>query len=394
MTDPESPDGAAPGVQGGESPGSPAIPDVSGAPKILAPPVPILTPPIADATPSNPAVGSTRRLLGASFDLLGRASDDMRRASFYIGGLVLMTIGPVAMSAWALEVATVHHTEAQLDRLARTGPYAWFGSLVYVALAGLVVAAVESRVMAAALLGGRLAGRPITVRQALARSRMSFWRAVVGSILLAVPVGLAQGVLGAIAIAVLGPQTDVSVIIIALIAAVIGAPLAYILTGVVLGDVDPFEAARRSVRVFRARKVAAVLVAIFESVAVVLVLLGLSAGLDLVLRLFDALGVGVESGPAGLAFVSIGLLVVVFAFGTLVYTAIAISITPQVVMFVGLTEATIGLDHVRPGGDHDPAVRRPGERRFRWFTRPVLLASAYGVVGMAVFVGSLLDTGA
>ncbi len=35
-------------------------------------------------------------------------------------------------------------------------------------------------------------------------------------------------------------------------------------------------------------------------------------------------------------------------------------------MFVGLTHATIGLDHVRPGGDHAPDRPRAG-RPFRLF---------------------------
>ena len=63
----------------------------------------------------------------------------------------------------------------------------------------------------------------------------------------------------------------------------------------------------------------------------------------------------------------------VFAAGTLVFTVTALSIAPQVVMFVALTHATFGLDHVRPGGDRDPTIRTPGQGRFRRFTRPMLL---------------------
>ena len=73
-------------------------------------------------------------------------------------------------------------------------------------------------------------------------------------------------------------------------AALVGAPFAYVLTGIVLGDVEPVESIRRSFRVFRARKGAAVLVALFESLAQLLILLGVSAGLDLVLRVFAGLG--------------------------------------------------------------------------------------------------------
>ena len=97
----------------------------------------------------------------------------------------------------------------------------------------------------------------------------------------------------------LGKQTDVSLVSSTLAAALVGAPLAYVLSGIVLGDVDPFEATRRSFRVFRARKLAAALVAIFETAAVLLVVLGLSAGLDIAVRMFDALGLGTTPGRPG-----------------------------------------------------------------------------------------------
>jgi len=56
--------------------------------------------------PPAPAVQSTRRLLGASFDLLSRSTADMRRASFYIGAIVLGTVGPFALAILAFDVAS------------------------------------------------------------------------------------------------------------------------------------------------------------------------------------------------------------------------------------------------------------------------------------------------
>ena len=219
--------------------------------------------------------------------------------------------------------------------------------------------------MAAAILGGHLGGRPIVLNAAVARSRMVFWRVIVASILAGIPVLMAQTVISAVFVAALGSETDVSLVTSALVAAFVGAPFAYMLSGVVLGDVDAIEAMRRSFRVFRARKAAAALVAVFETTAILLVFLGLGAGLDIALRVFDALGLGTDSGPAGLVLITIGIVGGVFAFGTLIYTAFSISLAPQVVMFVGLTRATFGLDHVVPGGDRDPAIRRLDQRRFR-----------------------------
>ncbi len=265
------------------------------------------------------------------------------------------------------------------------------GSLISLAFfIGLLVAAIESRAMAAAILGGHMAGRPITVRQALARSRKTFWYVLAASLIVGIPVSIAQAVLGGVFTALLGEQTDVSLVTSALVAALVGAPLAYLLTGIVLGDVDPGEATRRSFRVFRARKPAAALIAIFETTAVLLVVLGLSAGLDLALRVFDGLGLSLDSGPAGLILIALGLIVGVFALGTLIYTALAISIAPQVVMFVGLTHATFGLDHVRPGGDRDPdQPGRPGLRPFHWLTWPMRIVFGFGVLGLIAVLAIL-----
>jgi hypothetical protein len=344
-----------------------------------------------DAGSPVPQVETTRRLIGASFDLLNRSSDEMRRASFYIGIVVLGTVGPVAIASWALEVVSLHKTNAQLRSTLDAGADAWLGVLGSIALAGLLVAAIESRTMASAILGGRLVGRPISVRGSLARSRMSFWRVVIGTFIVAIPVAVAQFALSAVFQATLGQQTDVSIVSTTLAAALAGSPFAYLLSGIVLGDVDPFEAARRSFRVFRARKMAAAVVAVFETAATLLVLVGLLAGLDIAVRIFGALGLGTNSGPVGLTLMTIGIMAGVFALGTLIYTAYAIAVAPQIVMFVGLTRATFGLDHVRPGGDRDPTTVRPGRRRFRWLTIGMLIAFAGGVIGLGAFLVILAD---
>lgn len=350
----------------------------------LAPEAPPFAPP-----PPSPSVATTRKLLGASFDLLARSSDDMRRASFYVGIVVLGTVGPFALASWMAEVIGIHRTRAQMEAQLGGAGDVWFGLLAVLAGIGLAVAFVESRTMAVSLLGGHQAKRPITVREALARSRMVFWRAIVASFIVAFPLLIAEGLLNDAMTSILGTQTDVSLVSATLIVAVVGAPFAYLLSGIVLGDVDPFEATNRSFRVFRARKTAAALVAVFESIAALLVVFGLFAGLDIALRVFDAMGLGADSGPAGLTLVTIGIVAGVFALGTLIYTALAISLAPQVVMFVGLTHATMGLDHVRPGGDRDPGTAQGGRPPFRWLTRPVLLGILLGVIGLVALLASL-----
>ena len=307
----------------------------------------------------------------------------MRRASFYIGAIVLGTIGPFALASLALEVVSVQRTNAEYDALlVRASAHGSGCSACWPCSACWSPPSRAGRWRRPSSAASTRVGRSACA-QALARSRMVFWRVIVASIIVSIPVTIAQQLVNGVLEGALGGRRRSRWSSSTLVAAIVGAPFAYVLAGVVLGDVDPFEATRRSFRVFRARKLAAALVAVFETVAVLLVALGLGAGLDIALRVFDALGLGADSGPAGLALITLGVVVGVFALGTLIYTALAISLAPQVVMFVGLTRATIGLDHVRPGGDRDPAAPPIRHRPFRWLTIPMRLGMILGVVGIA-----------
>ena len=232
--------------------------------------------------------------------------------------------------------------------------------------------------------------RPVSTRRALARSRRMFWSAILASFLAGIPVFFVQGVVSEFFAPTFGEAVEASVITSTLVTALIGGPFAYVLAGVVLGDVNPFEALRRSFWVFRARKMAAAIVVVFETITALLVLFGISAGLDIVLRLFGSLGFGPESSVIGLAATTIGVVAVTFAFGTLIFTVTAITVAPQVVMFLGLTHATHGLDRVRPGGPEDPDIRLPGRPRFRWLTRSMLFGFMLGAAGLALTVSTIV----
>ena len=106
-----------------------------------------------------------------------------------------------------------------------------------VASIGFFVIGVESQIIAAAILGGRALGRPMTLREALHRSRQVFWRVVGASLL----VGFLLVVPNLVLNAVLGPRSTrrprprrSSP---RRIGALLAAPFAYIVTGIVLGDV-------------------------------------------------------------------------------------------------------------------------------------------------------------
>jgi hypothetical protein len=355
---------------------------------VVAPPPPAPGPDISLPRPDIPLV-PTSRLLAASFELLSRSGTDMRRASFYIGLIVLGTVGPLALASWGLLVIDMERGFTDFGEGFGANGNALLAGLGLLAFIGLIVATVESRTLAMTVLGGRMIERPVSTRRALARSRRMFWSAILATFFASIPVVFVQGVVSS----VVAPSPEAleasSVITSTIVTALIGGPFAYVLAGVVLGDVDPFEALRRSFRVFRARKLAAAVVVVFETITAILVLFGIGAGLDLVLRLFDGLGLGPDAGPIGLAATTIGVVAVTFAFGTLLFTVMAITMAPQVVMFLGLTHATNGLDRVRAGGPDDPDIRRPGRPRFRWMTRSMLLGFALGAVGLALTLATV-----
>lgn len=317
----------------------------------------------------------------------------MRRASFYIGLIVLGTVGPFALATWGLLVIDMEQTvsvfESGFDQGFGSATELWYVGLMFLALIGAIVASVESRMLAMTVLAGRMVDRPVSTRRALARSRQVFWYAIIASFIAAIPVGIVQAVVSGLVATTPDTIEATSVITSTVVTALIGGPFAYVLAGVVLGGVDPFEALRRSFRVFRARKLAAAIIVVFETITALLVLFGLEAGLDLVLRLFEGLGLGPEAGPIGLAATTIAVVIVTFAFGTLLFTVSAITVAPQVVMFLGLTRATFGLDRVRAGAADDPDILRPGRRRFRWLTRSMLFGFALGAFGLALTLATV-----
>ena len=364
-----------------------------------ATPRPATPPPAPVADGSAIPLVPTRRLLTVAFDLLVRSGEDMRRASFYIGAIVLGTVGPLVLGVLILgseglfapafdPFADGAATEEALGSAALGA--ALLSLLTIVAFIGLMAAVIEGRNLGIMVLGGTMAGQPVTTRQALARSRAVFWPSVGAALLIGLPVGLAQAVASGVLDALFVETAEVGVVVTTLVAALVGAPFAYTLAGVVLGDVGPIEAVRRSFRVFGARRLAAFVVVLFESIAFLLVVLGLSAGLDIVIRVFEVLGLGPDSGPAGFLLTALVIVAIVFASGTLLFTVYALTVAPQVVMFLSLTHATIGLDRVRPGGRDDPDRPRPSNGPFRWFTRPMLLGWIVAALGLAGIVAIAL----
>ena len=324
------------------------------------------------SSPVPPVLGA-RQVVGASLDLILRSGDAMRQASFYIGAIALALIGPLALAVWGLVVVDPGTT---LDPVSATALEGWFNLLLVMALGGLLVAIVEAQGVAIAVLGGAYAGRPLDVREAVQRSRMVFWSLVIALVIVSLPAALVR--------LAIGEATERQVVLGLLAGIAVQYPFVYAPAGIVLGGAGALEALRRSVRIVGARKVAALVVAVLPAAFGLLIGLGISAGIDLVIRAVDAVGLSRDSGSAGQAILTALILVLVFALGTLILTASAIISAPQVVMFIGLTRAAAGLDAVRHGGSH--ALATPGRRRFRWLPLPMRLATGIGVIGVAALL--------
>ena len=342
------------------------------APTPVAPVEPVPVPPVVSA----------RQLIASSFELLLRLGDPLRRASFYIGIIVLGLIGPFVLATWGLLVAN-----PSLDVFNPVGDPAapaaagWMVLLLGLLGAGALIAGIESPGVAIALLGGAQAGHPIGIRAAVQRTRMCFWSLVVASLCVSIPITIVQSIIG--------QSTQAGFVTGLVVGTLIQWPFVYAQAGIVLGGVGPIEALKRSIGIVRVRKVAALILAILPSVYGLILLLGLSAGVDVAVRAMEALGLGTDSGPAGIALVTVLIVMIVFAIGTLLFTVNAIIYAPQVVMFVGLTRATMGLDRVRPGGDNDPDHHGPERPKFRWLTRPMLLGFALGALALAGFLSTV-----
>jgi hypothetical protein len=316
-----------------------------------------------------------RSVLGASLDLLTRSAAELRRASLYVGVLILGTVGPLVLLLWGAAASDYDFRRA----FARdSGLPGWVSAGEFLAVLGIVMASIESRAVGSALLAARLDERPLSLKDAIRRSRMVFWRLVGVSIVVNLPLFILQALLDARLAELFSGRIDISDLTATLIVAVIGTPLAYATTSVVLGDVGPIEAARRSILLFRARKRSAVVVSLLAVIAQLLTAGGLLTGLDIVVRVIDTLKLDPTSGSVSIALITVILVAITFAGGSLLFTVNAIALAPQVVMFAALTHVAPGLDAVRT--EPIPAPWSDGERPFRWFTLPLLGGFVLGAI--------------
>jgi hypothetical protein len=364
------------------------------------PPPASTQPPVPEPPPAPSPFAALRTVpgsvLASSFDLLTGASGDVRRGSFYIGLIVLGTLGPFALLSWGIEVVSEGRSVREITHALSGAPGVCLEVSILLAFGGVVVAFVESRGVATALLGARLEGRPLELRDAVRRSRAVFWQVLVGIAIINIPVVVAQELLATWLAGVFHGASEITALTPAIVLAILASPFAYVLSGIVLGNVGPVESAKRSTRLFSARRRSAIVVSLFALGAQYLTLFGASAALDLITRVFESLRLGPGSGDLGIAGITVVIVAGVFAVGSLLFTVAAIAAAPQVVMFLALTHATPGLALARMEATSEavtqPAVGWGTTRRvhtFRWLTLPMRVGIALGLLVVVAGLVSL-----
>ncbi len=328
-------------------PPAPEHPRPGWLPAHRAPMAPPRPPPPTEAVLAIPL--TIRGLVRESLDLLTRSDSGLRAASFYIGFMLLVAFGPLVALLGLVLVGQGQEIFGPASGYgsgygAGSADLAWAGWLGLAAIPGMLgylAATVEARALATAVIGAQAEGRPLRLAESIAVARTRFWPMLGAQLLIGTITGLATTLASFGVLLVLGPLEPISYGVQLVLGLIIGTPVVYVPAAIVLGGTGVFESIRRSFGLARARKRLAVVVTTFGLISQLVVLFGLSAGLDAVARFIIGTGL-TEHFPAPLVIPITAAFV--FAMGTLVFLVEAIAAAPPVFAFMALTQYTWGLE--------------------------------------------------
>ena len=354
---------------------------------LLPPPPPgvlaaLARPPVTDAVLAIPL--GPRRLVGQALDLLTRPDAGLRSASFYIGSLLLVTVGPaIALLGLGLVVLPDpfgRPVPGDPGSIRQTAWATWLILAAIPAYLGYIGAGIEARALAVAVIGGRAEGRPLRLRESIAIARRRFWSVLAAQLLVGIVTTLVRLAVEWAVGTVVRDEAALSFGIGLAVSLVVGAPFVYLPAGIVLGEAPALEAIRRSIRLARTRKQLAIVVTLFTLFSQILLQLGLSAGADVYLRLGVGSGL-LDAFPVWLVVPVVAALV--FALGTLQFLVEAIAAAPAVHAFEALTHYTAGLEV----GRREPlAIRHWWDP---WFTPGLTLCAAIALTALVFGVLTL-----
>jgi hypothetical protein len=348
-------------------------------------PGPVLEP-VSEAVLAIPL--GIRELVRQSLDLLTRRDAGLRGASFYIGFMLLVTFGPMAVI-----LGLMFTVPGIMDIPAPGGaapgiapaPYvdpgawpAWILLAMIPAALGYLAAGIEARSMATAVIGGRVEGRPLRLPESISVARLRFWSVLGAQVLIGIVSFIVSMIVQVVLTLALQGGDELVFGVSLVVSVIIGAPFVYVPAGIILGEVDIIEAIRRSFRLVRMRKKLAVVVTLFGVLSQFIVLFGLSQGIDIIGRLLIGAGVIEQFPPPLVVPVAAAL---VFAVGTLTFLVEAIAAAPAVHAFAALTHYTHGLQAGRDNPVGGRSLWSP------WVTPGLALCA---LTGLLALVGAVL----
>jgi len=284
------------------------------------------------------AAGSELRILSAAVVLFGAGAVGLPIVSSFLYGVAIGGSGGPATAEDALL--------ALLLLVA-----------IVVGSVGFLVLLVQIPLLIIASIGGRLAGQPLSLRQALRRSRQVFLRGVGAAFIVGLATGIPTGIARGIIVGLLG-STQLATGLSLLAGALFASPWVYVLPGIVLGGVATGEAVRRSWQLARFRWRIALTIALLAVVGQFIVLSAAETAIGIVLEVGFLASPGTDIPTT----VQPVFALVVSAIGTIIATSILFGVQvvqfgPQASGFYALTRYTGGLDAAR-GGPPEPLIPR------------------------------------
>jgi hypothetical protein len=330
---------------------------------------------------------SARQLIASGIDLSMHASTPLRTASLAIGFQLLGALGPFVVLLIVVAVRAESFLDLMADPQAVADPAveAVAGPFSVTAIIGglaLIALSLEGRIVAVAILGSRLAGRPLSPLEALRRSRQVFWRALGATLL----VQLLLAIVGVVAGQVIDPLlgvTEAALVADTAIRTVASTPFVYVLAGIVLGGAPVGLAIRRSNEMAGVRWRLAFVASVAETLAQTLLVFAVLAGLDILARVAEALGLGLEAGDPSTYLTIVIALLGTAAVGSLLFTVGAIAAAPAVVAFVGLTGYAGALEGARDGTS--------GSRPVRWLSVPMGIGMAIALLASVAGISAVIN---
>ncbi|MEW5991101.1 MAG: hypothetical protein AB1736_07105 [Chloroflexota bacterium] len=266
----------------------------------------------------------------------------LRTASIYIGLLMVGLAGPgVVAGLTLLDWEASFEVGAGIDdELA--GAVGRAGILILMAFVGAIIVTVEGSAIGVTLVAGRVLDRSIALREALHRSRRVFWRLVRAGVIVGL-VQLAVSHAWQVAIGVTSIGNFETLTSEPIPSAIATAPLLYATVAIVLADDGARAGLRRSIRIARSAPLLTGVLMGFGLLSGFVQAFALGSGLDLIVRLTDALHLDITAGGSSFLAGAVLALVIVMAAGSLLFTVSAVVSAPQVVAWTRLGLPVDGL---------------------------------------------------